>query len=268
MVESRKEKKRLDNLLIERGLVLSRQWARGYILAGNVLVDGQMVDQVSKQVGLDSTIEIKGKAICPYVSRGGWKLERALEAFSRSVREKVALDVGASTGGFTDCLLQKGCRRVYAVDVGYGQLAWTLRRDSRVIPLERRNIRYLTPTDFPEKTDLATIDVSFISLSLILSVVKDLIVPGGDLLCLVKPQFEVGKGEVGKGGVVRDTQKHEQVLRKIIAHSSELGLGAQGLIRSPLKGPKGNVEFFLHFRSGRQGPSEEETSRWIAEVVE
>lgn len=262
---------------MERGWVSSRQRARGLILAGDVLVDGQVMDQVGRLVDQDASIEIKGKALCPYVSRGGWKLESALEGFSCSVLDKVAMDVGASTGGFTDCLLQKGCRRVYAVDVGYGQLAWTLRQDPRVISLERQNIRYLSPDDLPERADLATIDVSFISLSLVLPAVKELVVRAGDILCLVKPQFEVGKGEVGKGGVVRDPQKHEQVLRKVIARADDLGLWTLGLIRSPLKGPKGNVEFFLHLRSDSQRPpdypipeqaSEEQISRWIAGAVE
>lgn len=268
MIKNKKEKKRLDSLLLEQGWVSSRQRARGLILAGDVLVDGQVMDQVGRLVDQDAFIKIKGEALCPYVSRGGWKLESALEGFSCSVLDKVALDVGASTGGFTDCLLQKGCRRVYAVDVGYGQLAWTLRQDHRVVLLERQNIRYLSPDDLPERADLATIDVSFISLSLVLPAVKELVVRAGDILCLVKPQFEVGKGEVGKGGVVRDPQKHEQVLRKVIARADDLGLWTLGLIRSPLKGPKGNVEFFLHLRSDSQRPSEEQISRWIAGVVE
>lgn len=264
----KKEKKRLDNLLLEQRWVSNRQQARGLILAGKILVDGRVRDKIGNQVDPTASIEVKEKTLCPYVGRGGWKLEKALKELSLNVQDKVALDVGASTGGFTDCLLQRGCRRVYAVDVGYGQLAWKLRQDPRVISLERQNIRYLTQTGIPEKADLATIDVSFISLSLVLPAVQELIVPEGDLLCLVKPQFEIGKGEVGKGGVVRDSQKHEQILRKIIAYAKKIGLQTQGMVRSPRKGPKGNVEFFLHLCSNPQGLSETELFSLIAHVQE
>ncbi|MBI4639758.1 MAG: TlyA family RNA methyltransferase [Candidatus Tectomicrobia bacterium] len=238
-------KERLDTLLVTRGLVESRERARRLIMSGNVFINGSLIEKVGSRVPLDCDVAIKENPL-RYVSRGGIKLEKALESFQADVRGKVALDVGASTGGFTDCLLQHGAKRVYAVDVGYGQLAWKLRQDPRVITLERNNIRFLSLSEIPEKIDLATIDVAFISLELVLPVVKQFLGDNGEIIALIKPQFEVGKGEVGKGGVVRDREKHRQVIIKLIEKARALGLTIKGLIRSPLEGPKGNREFFIH----------------------
>lgn len=261
------EKKRLDSLLLQRGLVSSRQQARSLILAGKVRVEGRMMDKAGALVPSAAQIDLDAEALCPYVSRGGVKLERALQEFTLSLAGKVALDAGASTGGFTDCLLQQGCRRVYAVDVGYGQLAWKLRQDPRVVVMERRNIRYLIPEDLPERVDLATLDLSFISLTLVLPAVKEMLTPEGEIVALVKPQFEVGKGEVGKGGVVRDPQMHGRVLWKVIRCADELGLSVEGMIRSPLKGPKGNVEYLIYLRPSPPKFPPEELSALVFQVV-
>ncbi|OGW16654.1 MAG: hypothetical protein A3G93_09220 [Nitrospinae bacterium RIFCSPLOWO2_12_FULL_45_22] len=245
ILKSLKEKGRLDTLMLEKGLVKSRQEAQGLILAGLITVNGEIVTRAGQRLSPESTIKIL-RDYCPYVSRGGLKLQAALDKFQLRVENKIALDVGASTGGFTDCLLQHGARKVYAVDVGHGQLDWRLRNDSRVVLLERTNVRYLRPADLPEKADLATIDVSFISLVLVLPVVKNLLHSPGQILALIKPQFEVGKGEVGKGGVVKDLDKHQEVIQKITACAEKLGLVLHGVIQSPLKGPKGNLEYFIH----------------------
>lgn len=235
-------KRRLDVLLVERGLVESRQRAQQLIRAGQVLVEEQVVDKPGARVAQDAAIRLR--ATLPYVSRGGLKLEAALARFRVEVAGKVALDVGASTGGFTDCLLQHGAVRVYAVDVGYGQLAWKLRQDPRVVILERTNIRYLTA--LPEPVDLATVDVSFISLELVLPTVIKLLKPQGEIVALIKPQFEAGREQVGKGGVVKDPAVHRAVLRKILGWARDHRLAVRGLMRSPLLGPAGNVEFFVH----------------------
>jgi 23S rRNA (cytidine1920-2'-O)/16S rRNA (cytidine1409-2'-O)-methyltransferase len=237
-------KVRLDVLLAERGLVESREQGRRLIQAGQVLLGDQVIDKPGTQVPADA--ELRLKATLPYVSRGGLKLAAALDAFGIGPAGKVCLDVGASTGGFTDCLLQHGATRVYAVDVGYGQLAWRLRQDPRVVVMERTNVRYLEL--LPELCDLATIDVSFISLELVLPVVMHLVRPGADIIPLIKPQFEAGKGQVGKGGVVRDPAIHQTVLEKVLGWAQNHGLAVLGLIRSPLEGPAGNVEFLAHLR--------------------
>lgn len=245
VLKTLKEKIRLDMLMLEKGLVKSREEAQGLILAGRVMVNEETVNRPGQGLSHESAIKILGDH-CPYVSRGGLKLQEALVAFQIVVENKIALDVGASTGGFTDCLLQRGARKVYAVDVGYGQLAWKLRNDPRVILLEKTNIRYLRPEDLPGKVDLATIDVSFISLVLVLPAIKNLLHSPGQILALIKPQFEVGKGEVGKGGVVKDQNKHQEVIQKITAYAEGLALVPQGVIQSPLKGPKGNLEYFIY----------------------
>lgn len=235
-------KKRLDVLLVERGLVESRQRAQSLIMAGQVLVDDDVVDKSGKRVAEDAQVTIR--AGLPYVSRGGIKLEHALDRFEVDVTGKISADVGASTGGFTDCLLQRGARRVYAIDVGYGQLAWQLRQDPRVVVLERTNIRYLE--SLPESIDLATVDVAFISLELVLPKAMDLLQPQGEIIVLIKPQFEAEREQVGKGGVVRDPAVHRAVLEKIAAWAMDSRLQVRGLIPSPLKGPAGNLEFFAH----------------------
>ncbi len=240
-------KLRLDTLLMERGLAPSRERARALILAGKVLVNGQVVSKAGAPVAAEAAVSLKEPDI-PYVSRGGVKLAAALRDFGLNVAGKVALDVGASTGGFTDCLLQAGAARVYAVDVGYGQLDWRLRQDPRVISRERLNARYLTADALPEPVEVAVIDVSFISLKLILPPVSALVKPGGEIIVLVKPQFEVGKGQVGKGGVVRDPAVQLQAVAEVTAAAEFLGLRAAGCLPSPILGPKGNQEYLLRLR--------------------
>ncbi len=235
---------RLDVLLVERGLVESRQRAAALVLAGKVLVEGHKAHKAGQRVSPDATLEVVDDDET-YVSRGGVKLAGALEAFSLEVDGLVAMDVGASTGGFTDCLLRRGAKTVYAVDVGYGQLAWHLRQDSRVVVLERCNIRYLTHEQVPELVDLVVIDISFISLKKVIPKVLDFLKTGSRLLALIKPQFEVGRGQVGKGGVVRDPRQHRQVVVDLEAFCRGQGLEVEGVAESSLLGPKGNREFFI-----------------------
>ncbi len=248
---------RLDKLLVERGLVPSRERARVLILAGHVLVNERVVDKVGTQVPRDGAVRLRGEDI-PYVSRGGLKLEKGLDAFGIDPAGRIAIDVGASTGGFTDCLLQRGARRVYAVDVGYGQLAWKLREDLRVVNLERTNIRSLAPGDLPERPDLAVIDASFISLDKVLPGTLALLAAEAEIVALIKPQFEVGRGEVGKGGVVRDPEKHSLVVEKVRMSAGALGCEVLGVVESPILGPKGNREFLIHLRKDRSGAEEGE----------
>lgn len=238
------KRERLDLVLVQRELVSSREEGRRRILAAEVLVNDQLLTKASALV--DQTAEVRLKAISPYVSRGGLKLEKALRQFQIDIENKVALDVGASTGGFTHCLISHGARWVYSVDCGYGQLDWKLRNDPRVVVLERRNIRYLEVSDLPSLADLATIDVSFISLRLVLPKVKTLLSGGGEIIALIKPQFEVGKGKVGKGGVVRSSAEHVRVIDEIKEAATGLGFTTQGVTESPLLGPKGNKEFLIH----------------------
>jgi 23S rRNA (cytidine1920-2'-O)/16S rRNA (cytidine1409-2'-O)-methyltransferase len=243
----RLKRERLDKLLVERGLVVSREEGRRRILAGEVLVNDQPFATAGSLIDTDAPIRLKGRDL-PYVSRGGVKLEKALTEFQIDVKDKVMLDVGASTGGFTDCLLAFGARRVYAVDVGYGQLDWKLRNDPRVVVLEKTNIRYLKASKLAEPAQFATIDASFISLRLILPAVRNLLVPRGEILALIKPQFEVGKGKVGKGGVVSRPDEHERVIEEIKAAARALEFEVAGVTESPLLGPKGNKEFFIYLR--------------------
>lgn len=238
------KKERIDKLLVDRGLVSSRERGRALILAGSVLVNEVVVDKAGTQIDRDATVRLKGEDI-PFVSRGGLKLARGLDAFELDVTGRIAIDVGASTGGFTDCLLQRGVQKVYAVDVGYGQLAWSLRMDPRVINLERTNIRALQRTDLEEIPNLAVIDASFISLSIVLPATLMLLSDDAMIIALIKPQFEVGKGAVGKGGVVRDAGQHLQVLEKIRSLADEMRCGVVGVTESPILGPKGNKEFLI-----------------------
>ena len=237
------EKERLDILLFKRGLVESREQGRRLIMAGQVSVNGETIDKPGTRVPLTAVIRIEQEPT--YVSRGGMKLEAALIAFGIDVRGLVAADIGASTGGFTDCLLQHGAARVYAIDVGYGQLAWRLRQDPRVVVMERVNVRYLS--GLPELVDLATIDVSFISLKLVLPVVMRLLKPNGQIIALIKPQFEAGRKQIGKGGVVKDPAVHQAVLYDVLGWAMQQGLPVRGVMPSPLRGPAGNVEFLAHF---------------------
>lgn len=239
------KKERLDKILVDRGLVQSRERARAMILAGKVVVGDHAVSKAGTLIDATADIRLKGEDI-PYVSRGGLKLEGGLDAFSVEVQGRVALDVGASTGGFTDCLLQRGADRVYAVDVGYGQLAWKLREDPRVVNMERTNIRHLTPVDFPEQPSLAVIDASFISLEKVLPPTLGLLSDDAEIIALIKPQFEVGRGEVGKGGVVRDERKHQEVVERIKAFVENLDCAVIAVVESRILGPKGNREFLIH----------------------
>jgi 23S rRNA (cytidine1920-2'-O)/16S rRNA (cytidine1409-2'-O)-methyltransferase len=240
-------KRRLDHLLVERGLATSLEKAKALIYAGVVWVEGTPSVKPGRAVPPDATLVVKEPEY-PYVSRGGVKLAQALDHFNLTVEGKIALDVGASTGGFTHCLLLRGAARVHAVDVGYGQLAWTLRQDSRVRVLERRNARYLSLEDIGEKVDLAVIDTSFISLKIIIPPLLAIVKAGGDILPLIKPQFEVGKGKVGKGGVVRNPEDREEVLRSLMDHFQASGLRVEGPLESPILGAKGNREYFIHLK--------------------
>jgi 23S rRNA (cytidine1920-2'-O)/16S rRNA (cytidine1409-2'-O)-methyltransferase len=241
------KKERLDKLLMEKGIVQTRERAKPLIMAGKVMVEGRTVDKPGTKVAVGAQLQVRGSDQ-PYVSRGGIKLEGALVAFRIDPRGMVVMDVGASTGGFTDCVLQKGAERVYAVDVGYGNLAWKLREDPRVINLERRNIRYLKREEIPEEMDLILIDTSFISVEKFLPHLVEFLKKKGIIVSLIKPQFEVGKGEVGKGGVVRDTALHQKVIDRISEFTRRLELSILGIVESPLLGPKGNKEFFIYLR--------------------
>lgn len=242
------KKERLDILLVERGLAPSRERARALIMAGQVVVDDHAAEKAGQAVSPEADIRIKGEVL-PFVSRGGLKLRKALEEFGVDVTGLTAIDVGASTGGFTDCLLQHGAKKVFAVDVGYGQLAWKLRQDERVVNLEKTNIRHLEPETLGEAPDLAVIDASFISLEKVLPPALRLIREGGRVIALIKPQFEVGKGEVGKGGVVRDEAKHRRVIDEIVELAGRLSLEVLGITESPILGPKGNREFLIYLRA-------------------
>ena len=239
---------RLDAFLVNKGLVQSRERAKALIMAGQVYIDNQKCDKAGMMVDDEKTaVEIRGEQL-KYVSRGGLKLEKAMQEFPITLEGKVTMDIGASTGGFTDCMLQNGARKVFAVDVGYGQFAWKLRQDERVVNMERTNIRYVTPEDIGEKIDFASIDVSFISLKLVLPVAKNLTGDEGEIVALIKPQFEAGREQVGKKGVVRDINVHYEVVKKTIDFAREIGLYPAGLSYSPIKGPEGNIEYLAYLK--------------------
>lgn len=243
-----KNKERLDVLLVEKGLFETREKAKRAIMAGLVYGNEERLDKPGEKVKIDISLSVKGNVL-PYVSRGGLKLEKALKVFDVSVTDKVLIDIGASTGGFTDCALQNGAKKSYALDVGYNQLAWKLRQDERVVVMERTNFRYVTPADLSgEMPNFAVIDVSFISLTLILPVLKTLLVPDSDIIALIKPQFEAGREQVGKKGIVRDEKVHLQVIDKIIDFSITQGYTAANLSFSPITGGDGNIEFLLHLK--------------------
>ena len=241
-------KKRVDVLLVERGLVESRQKAQAVIMAGQVYSGERRCDKSGLALDEDAPLEVRGHL--RYVSRGGRKLEKAMRSFPITLTDKTAADIGASTGGFTDCMLQNGAKKVYAVDVGYGQLAWSIRNDPRVVCLERTNARYLTREQIPEPLDFASIDVSFISLGLILPALRPLMAPDGQAAALVKPQFEAGKDKVGKKGVVRDPSVHLEVLERFLIHAREADFSVHGLDFSPIRGPEGNIEYLGFLRAG------------------
>lgn len=244
-------KTRLDVLLTERGLLDSRQKAQATIMSGIVFVNGQRVDKVGTAVANDALIEIRGTTL-PYVSRGGLKLEKAMQTFPLTLTGKICADIGASTGGFTDCMLQNGAKKVYAVDVGYGQLDWKLRKDARVVCMERTNARYLTHEEIPEELDFASVDVSFISLKLIFPALYGLLREGGEIACLIKPQFEAGREKVGKKGVVRDPTVHLEVLEHFLIHAKENNFTVLGITYSPIRGPEGNIEYLGFLRKSEE----------------
>lgn len=261
------KKQRLDVLLVEKGLAETREKAKRAIMAGIVYANEERLDKPGEKVSEDLLITIKGDKM-PYVSRGGLKLEKALQAFRLTVEGKTLIDIGSSTGGFTDCALQNGAVRSYAIDVGYNQLAWKLRQDERVIVMERTNFRYVTQDDLPELPDFATIDVSFISLRLILPVLKKLLADGSDTVALIKPQFEAGKEQVGKKGVVRDPKIHEEVIANIKSFAIHEGYDVCHLSYSPIKGGEGNIEFLIHLKWRlKEGPGEDLSGLSPTEVV-
>jgi 23S rRNA (cytidine1920-2'-O)/16S rRNA (cytidine1409-2'-O)-methyltransferase len=242
-------KERLDVILVEKGFFESREKAKASIMAGIVFVDEQKAEKAGDMVSSDAKIEVRGNA-CPYVSRGGLKLEKAINEFNIDLTDKVCMDIGASTGGFTDCMLQNNAKKVFSVDVGYGQFAWKLRQDERVVCMERTNIRYVTKEDIGEELDFASIDVSFISLTKVLPVAFMLTKDSGEVVALIKPQFEAGREQVGKKGVVRDSNVHKEVIEKVIEFSNSIGFGVKGLSFSPIKGPEGNIEFLVYLYKG------------------
>lgn len=241
-------KERLDILLVSRGLATSREKAKAMIMEGIVYVDGQKEDKAGTMFDTEAPIEVRGQTL-RYVSRGGLKLEKSMNHFDLTLTDKVCIDVGASTGGFTDCMLQNGAKKVYAIDVGRGQLDWKLRNDPRVVCMEKTNIRYVTPENIGEEAQFVSIDVSFISLTKVLGPVKALLAPDGQVVCLVKPQFEAGREKVGKKGVVREPEVHEEVIRKVIDWAVGLGFEILHLEFSPIKGPEGNIEYLLHLQN-------------------
>lgn len=244
-------KERLDVLLVEKGMFPSREKAKASVMAGLVYVDGTRVDKAGNMTNPASELYVK-EPLCPYVSRGGLKLSKAMDSFRIVLQGKTTIDMGASTGGFTDCMLQNGAQKVYAMDVGYGQLDWKLRTDNRVVNMEKTNIRYLDIVSFPEKVDFISIDVSFISLHLILPVAASLLREDGQIVCLVKPQFEAGREQVGKGGIVRDKKIHREVILKVIKYAEEFKLYPHGLTFSPVTGAKGNIEYLLLLAKSQQ----------------
>ena len=260
-----KVKKRLDVLLTERMYADSRSKAQAIIMSGNVYVDGQKADKPGLSYEETVDIEVRG-AVCPYVSRGGIKLEKALRDFGVNPEGYVCSDSGASTGGFTDCLLQQGAKKVFAIDVGYGQLDWKIRSDERVVVMERTNIRYVTPADLGEPLDLSVIDVSFISLKIVLPAIQALLKPTGQVVCLIKPQFEAGRDKVGKKGVVREPATHQEVLDGFVALANELNFRILGLTYSPVKGPEGNIEFLGHLTLADLPGIEPDTAQVVAQA--
>ena len=245
-------KERLDILLVKKGLAPSREKAKTMIMEGNVFVDNNREDKAGSSFDENAKIEIKGNTL-KYVSRGGLKLEKAMTHFGITLDGKVCMDIGASTGGFTDCMLQNGASKVYAVDVGYGQFAWKLRQDPRVVCMEKTNIRYVTPEDIADRLDFASVDVSFISLTKVLGPARALLQDDGEMVCLIKPQFEAGREKVGKKGVVRDKAVHEEVIHKVIDFALETGFSILNLEYSPIKGPEGNIEYLVYIRKTEEG---------------
>lgn len=259
-------KERLDVILVKQGLAESREKAKAILMAGNVFVDGQREDKAGTTFDESKIhIEVKGSTL-KYVSRGGLKLEKAMAQFPISLQDTVCMDIGASTGGFTDCMLQNGARKVFSIDVGHGQLAWKLRNDERVVCMEKTNFRYVTPEDIGEAVDFASVDVSFISLTKILIPARNLLRNYGQMVCLIKPQFEAGKEKVGKKGVVRDPKVHEEVVHKVIDYADSIGFAIKGLTYSPIKGPEGNIEYLVYLE--KKETIEEAVLEWTEAEAE
>ena len=259
-------KERLDVLLVSQGLAISREKAKAIIMSGNVLVNGQREDKAGTMIDVKAEITVKGGQL-KYVSRGGLKLEKAMSHFDLTLEGRVCMDVGASTGGFTDCMLQNGAVKVYSVDVGHGQLDWKLRNDPRVVCMEKTNIRYVTPEQIEEPAAFVSIDVSFISLTKVLPPVRELMTEDGEIVCLIKPQFEAGREKVGKKGVVRDPKVHEEVIEKVIDFAATVGLESRELEFSPIKGPEGNIEYLLHLLKRPDAASVEPFAENVQEIV-
>ncbi|WP_352398615.1 TlyA family RNA methyltransferase [[Clostridium] aminophilum] len=260
-------KERLDVLMVNRGLAESREKAKTIIMSGIVYVNNQKEDKAGSQFKDDVTIEVRG-ATLQYVSRGGLKLEKAMKAFPIDLHGTTCMDVGASTGGFTDCMLQNGAVKVFSVDVGHGQLAWKLRNDPRVVCMEKCNIRYVTPEDIGTAVDFSSIDVSFISLTMVLGPVKEILREGGHVAALIKPQFEAGREKVGKKGVVREKSTHVEVIEKVIAYAHEIGFTVEGLDYSPIRGPEGNIEYLIYLGKNDGQPDAELSGQPVIDVVE
>ena len=258
-------KERLDVLLTERGFFDSREKAKAVIMAGEVFVNGQREDKAGSKFDREAEIEVKGKVL-KYVSRGGLKLEKAVEVYGLNLMDKTCIDIGSSTGGFTDCMLQNGAAMVYAIDVGTNQLAWKLREDKRVVSMEKTNIRYVTEEDIPEKADFASVDVSFISLTKVLPAAVNLLKDEAYMVCLIKPQFEAGREKVGKKGVVRDLSVHKEVIELVINFAIGLNLFIKGLTFSPVKGPEGNIEYLLYMQKRNEKMSGAETDKIIKDI--
>ena len=259
-------KERLDILLVNLGLVESRTQAKAHIMAGEVFVDDQREDKAGAMIKEEARIELRAKKM-PYVSRGGFKLEKAMEVFPISLDGRICMDVGSSTGGFTDCMLQNGAAKVYAVDVGTNQLAWKLRNDERVVVMEKTNIRYLTPDQIDDRIEFTSIDVAFISLEKVLQPVRLLMKDDAQMVCLIKPQFEAGREQVGKKGVVRDANVHKEVIKNVLGYAEEAGFEAVGLDYSPIKGPEGNIEYLLHLQCKATGETENNNVMITDEII-
>lgn len=259
-------KERLDVLLVNRGLAPSREKAKAMIMEGNVFVENQREDKAGSAFDTEAHIEIKGNTL-KYVSRGGLKLEKAMTHFGVKLENKICMDIGASTGGFTDCMLQNGAKKVYAVDVGYGQFAWKLRQDERVVCMEKTNIRYVTPEDIADRLDFASVDVSFISLTKVLGPARELLTEDGEMVCLIKPQFEAGREKVGKKGVVREKSVHEEVIHKVIDFAVSIGFVVLNLEYSPIKGPEGNIEYLVYIKKAETGSASEIDVKAVVEAA-
>ncbi len=267
-------KERLDVILVNQGYAASREKAKAIIMSGNVYVNGQKEDKAGTAFDESKIqLEVRGSTL-KYVSRGGLKLEKAMEKWAFELTDKVCMDIGASTGGFTDCMLQNGALKVYSVDVGHGQLAWKLRNDERVVCMEQTNFRYMVPEDIEEKLDFASVDVSFISLTKILIPARNLLKVGGEMVCLIKPQFEAGREKVGKNGVVREPETHRQVIEKIVNYADSIGFSVLHLEYSPIKGPEGNIEYLVHLKKEREPEeavgrlTEQEAEAALKEITE